>query len=40
VLTKVGQPHRRLDQKFTYCTTTGSLVVNFDQAGKLTSIVD
>jgi len=38
VLTKVGQPHRRVDQRFTYCTTSGSLAVNFDKAGHLTSI--
>ncbi|RNL77717.1 hypothetical protein [Nocardioides marmorisolisilvae] len=38
VLNKVGQPHRRLDQRFTYCTTSGSLAVNFDKAGHLTSI--
>ncbi len=35
----VGQPHRRLDQKFTYCTTTGYAVVNFNRSGQVTSIV-
>ncbi len=38
VVKAVGQPNRRLDRKFTYCTTTGSLVVNFNSAGKLTSL--
>lgn len=39
VIKTVGQPNRRLDQKFTYCTTTGSLVVNFNRSGQVTSIV-
>ncbi len=38
VVKTVGQPNRRLDQKFTYCTTTGSLVVNFNRSGQVTSI--
>ena len=37
-LEKVGQPDRRLDRQFTYCTTTGTLTVNFDQAGKVTTV--
>jgi hypothetical protein len=35
----VGQPDRRLDKQFTYCTTTGTLRVNFDDAGKVTTVV-
>lgn len=38
VLRQVGQPDRRLDREFTYCTTTGTLTVNFDAAGKVTRI--
>jgi len=34
----VGQPDRRLDRQFTYCTTTGTLTVNLDQAGNVTKI--
>jgi hypothetical protein len=39
VIGKVGQPDRRLDRKFSYCTTTGTLTVNFSAAGKVTTIV-
>jgi hypothetical protein len=35
---KVGQPDRRLDRQFTYCTTTGTLTVNFDRSGKVTTV--
>ena len=38
VIQKVGQPDRRLDQQFSYCTTTGTLTVNFNAAGKVTSV--
>ena len=34
----VGQPDRRLDRKFSYCTTTGTLTVTLDQAGKVTRV--
>jgi len=39
VVKTVGQPNRRLDQKFTYCTTTGYAVVNFNKSGQVTSVV-
>jgi hypothetical protein len=35
---RVGQPDRRLDKQFTYCTTAGTLTVNFDAAGKVTTV--
>ncbi|HET6166891.1 MAG TPA: hypothetical protein VFE07_08690 [Marmoricola sp.] len=35
----VGQPDRRLDKQFTYCTTNGTLTVNFNSAGKVTTVV-
>jgi hypothetical protein len=38
VVQKAGQPDRRLSQEFSYCTTTGSLTVNFNAAGKVTSV--
>lgn len=34
----VGQPHRRLGQKFTYCTKGGPVTVNFTKSGKVTSV--
>jgi hypothetical protein len=38
VLQRVGQPDRRLGRQFSYCTTGGALTVNFNTAGKVTSI--
>jgi len=38
VLQRAGQPDRRLDHQFTYCTTTGTLTVNFNSAGKVTTV--
>jgi hypothetical protein len=38
VLKTVGQPDRRLDRQFRYCTTAGTLTVNLDPAGKVTRI--
>jgi hypothetical protein len=38
VLQRVGQPDRRLDHQFSYCTSSGSLTVNFDNAGKVTTV--
>ena len=38
VLQRFGQPNRRLDRQFNYCTTTGTLTVNFDAAGKVTTV--
>jgi hypothetical protein len=35
---RVGQPDRRLDKKFTYCTTSGPLTVSFNAAGKVTTV--
>jgi hypothetical protein len=35
---RVGQPDRRLDKQFSYCTTTGTLTVNFNAAGKVTTV--
>ncbi|MFL6059655.1 MAG: hypothetical protein ACJ72E_00385, partial [Marmoricola sp.] len=35
VVRTAGQPHRRLGQKFTYCTTSGPLTVHFSKAGKV-----
>jgi len=37
-LERAGQPDRRIDQQFTYCTTTGTVTVNFDRAGKVTTV--
>lgn len=39
VIRKVGQPDRRLDRQFRYCTTKGTLTVNFNGAGKVTTVV-
>jgi hypothetical protein len=38
VLQRAGQPERRLDHQFTYCTATGTLTVNFNGAGKVTTV--
>lgn len=38
VVKAAGQPHRRLGQKFTYCTKGGPLTVNFSSAGKVVSL--
>ena len=38
VIKRVGQPDRRLDKKFNYCATNGTLTVNFNAAGKVTTI--
>jgi len=38
VLRTAGQPDRRIDRQFSYCTTAGRLTVNFDGAGKVTTI--
>jgi hypothetical protein len=37
-LERAGQPDRRLDHRFTYCSTTGTVTVSFDQAGKVTTV--
>ena len=37
-LQRAGQPDRRLDHRFTYCSTTGTVTVTFDQAGKVTTV--
>ena len=39
VLTKVGQPNRRLGTDFLYCSTGGTVRVRFTQAGRLASAV-
>jgi hypothetical protein len=38
VVKRVGQPDSRLDRRFGYCTTAGTLAVNFDAAGKVTTV--
>jgi hypothetical protein len=38
VVTTVGQPHRRLGQKFSYCAVHGKVTVNFTKAGKVASV--
>ncbi len=34
-LKAVGQPHRRLADRFTYCSTSGRVTVRFDGAGRV-----
>lgn len=38
VVRTVGQPHRRLGQRFTYCTLGGPVAVNFTKSGKVLSV--
>lgn len=38
VITTAGQPHRRLDRTFSYCTSDGPLAVNFTRSGKVSSL--
>jgi hypothetical protein len=38
VLERAGQPDRRLDKQFSYCTTTGTVTVNFSAGGKVTTV--
>ena len=38
VVQRAGQPDRRLDRQFTYCTANGITTVNFDAAGKVTTV--
>ena len=38
VVSTVGQPHRRLAQKFSYCTSRGPLTVKFTKGGRVSSI--
>ncbi|RNL60488.1 hypothetical protein EFK50_19385 [Nocardioides marmoriginsengisoli] len=38
VVSTVGQPHRRLAQKFTYCTTKGALTITFTKSGRVSAI--
>lgn len=38
VVKTVGQPHRRLGQKFTYCTKGGPVTVNLTKGGKVSSV--
>lgn len=38
VLERAGQPDSRLGRRFGYCTTTGTVTVNFDAAGKVTKV--
>jgi hypothetical protein len=38
VVQRAGQPDRRIDRTFSYCTATGTLTVNFDAAGKVTTV--
>jgi hypothetical protein len=37
-LERAGQPDRRLDRQFTYCSTTGTVTVTFDRAGKVRTV--
>jgi hypothetical protein len=38
VVQRAGQPDRRIDRQFSYCSTSGPLTVNFDVAGKVTTV--
>ncbi len=38
-LTAVGQPDRRLGNTFSYCSTGGTVSVQFDSAGRVTKVV-
>ncbi|MFL6160298.1 MAG: hypothetical protein ACJ72D_29770 [Marmoricola sp.] len=38
VVTTAGQPHRRLNTSFSYCTKGGPVTVKFSKAGKVTSL--
>lgn len=38
VLERAGQPDSRLDRQFGYCTTAGTVTVNFDADGKVTTV--
>jgi hypothetical protein len=38
VLQRAGQPDRRIDREFSYCTATGTATVRFDAAGKVTTV--
>jgi hypothetical protein len=38
VVQTVGQPHRRLGEKFSYCSLGGPVTVNFTKAGKVASV--
>lgn len=38
VLRAVGQPHRRMDRQFSYCSAQGRLTVDFDRAGRVVSV--
>jgi hypothetical protein len=38
VLQRAGQPDRRLDREFSYCTATGTVTVRFDATGRVTTV--
>ena len=38
-LKAVGQPDRRLGNSFSYCSTGGTVTVQFSSAGKVTRVV-
>jgi hypothetical protein len=38
VLQRAGQPDRRLDREFSYCTATATVTVRFDATGKVTTV--
>ena len=38
VVRTAGQPHRRLGQRFTYCTLGGPVTVSFTSSGKVASV--
>jgi hypothetical protein len=38
VIQTVGQPHRRLGQNFSYCSTHGKVTVTFTKAGKVAKV--
>ena len=38
-LQAIGQPSRRLGSTFTYCSTGGTVRVEFDTAGRVTRVV-
>ncbi|MBO9522024.1 MAG: hypothetical protein J7518_10850 [Nocardioidaceae bacterium] len=38
VVRTAGQPHRRIDRQFAYCGASGTVLVNFNARGRVTSV--
>ena len=38
-LRAVGQPNRRLGETFSYCSTNGTVKVQFSRAGRVVKVV-